>query len=127
MQLSLDTIETRLSGYPIDYSKFAFMKLLHPIVMKVAYSSVNLVSFLQLKYVLAVAFLATVAFCSDEFERSSRQLTVSVRKDLLANLSISTDLLLHSGGKGKEDTSRLCRSLPAWFGLDRSCNTSSLS
>ena len=40
--------------------------------MKIVNSSVHLVSYRQLVYLLAVAFLVTIAFGSNEVERSSR-------------------------------------------------------
>ena len=57
--------------------------------MKV-YSSVNLVPYLPLKYLLAVAFLVVTAFGSDEVERSSKR-EGSVRKYFsnFVNLSIA--------------------------------------
>ena len=58
--------------------------------MKIVYISVNLVSYPQLKYLLAVAFLVATALCSDEVDRPSRT-GGSVRKYLLkfVNLSIA--------------------------------------
>lgn len=63
MQLIFDEIEFGLSGRP---NKAPVLKLLHPIVMKVVCSSVNLLSCLQLSYLLLVAFLVAIAFGSDE-------------------------------------------------------------